>query len=91
MEATIGELENALATLGKDPPWGADLKVTDDFLDPLFAKFSSRLGLPHLMNKSDYHELARFVPANRMDPEVATVLDQILRVASAARPIGERE
>lgn len=91
MEETIRELEQALATLGKGSPWGADIKATDDFLDPLFAKFFKRLQLPHLMNKSDYHELARFVPAERLDAEIKHVLDEIERVAAAARPVGETE
>ena len=36
MNRKIDELEGALSTLGKPSPWKSDLKVTDEFLDPLF-------------------------------------------------------
>lgn len=86
MEETIHELEQALATLGRPSPWSADIKATDDFLDPLFAKFFEKLNLPNLMRKSDYHELARFVLAENLDAEITKVLDGIESVAAAARP-----
>ena len=91
MEETIDELEAALTTLGRPSPWSMEIKATDDFLDPLFTKFFARLSLPNLMNKSDYHELARFVPAERLDVEVAQVLDEIDRVAAAAHPADATE
>lgn len=81
MEETITELESALDTLEKPSPWSAEIKVTDDFLDPLFDKFFKKLGLPNLMRKTDYHDLARFVQPETLDPEVKGVLDAIQRVA----------
>ncbi len=39
MSETIDEIESAMETLGKGSPWSPLAKVTDDFLDPLFAKF----------------------------------------------------
>lgn len=86
MEETIQELEQALGVLGKPSPWGPGLKATDEFLDPLFGKFFEKLGLPDLMRKSDYHELARFVPAERLDAEVGAVLDKIESAAASAHP-----
>jgi hypothetical protein len=35
MEASIDEVEKAMATLGKGSPWSPDTKVSDDFLDPV--------------------------------------------------------
>ncbi|MBF0306568.1 MAG: AAA family ATPase [Alphaproteobacteria bacterium] len=86
MEASIDSLEEALAKLRKPSPWGADIKVTDDFLDPLFVDFFERLKLPNLMRKTDYHDLARFARAEDLDPEIGRVLDAIVDVASTARP-----
>lgn len=86
MTETIATIENALAALGRPSPWGPDIKATDDFLDPLFKSFFDRLGLPNLMRKTDYHELARFVPPDRIDPEVVAVLDAIHDVARQAKP-----
>jgi hypothetical protein len=39
MEESIVEIEGAMETLGKGSPWSPDTKVSDDFLDPLFAAF----------------------------------------------------
>lgn len=86
MNDTISELETALRTLGKPSPWSADIKVTNDFLDPLFAKFFEKLGLPNLMSKTDYHVLAHFVEANQVDREVGEMLDTIQHIAEKAKP-----
>jgi len=87
MEEAIRQVESALRTLGKDP-WSADIKASDEFLDPLFKHFYERLGVPNLMSKTDYHELAAFVPAGAIDPEIRKALDEIVRVAASARPRG---
>jgi energy-coupling factor transporter ATP-binding protein EcfA2 len=86
MEETIIEIEAALAALAKESPWGPDLKVSDDFLDPLFKRFYERLHLPNLMRKSDYHELALFVPTEALDPDIARTLDLIATAADQAVP-----
>lgn len=91
MDETITEMESALETLGKPSPWDNDSKVTDDFLDPLFAKFFKKLSLPNLMRKTDYHELARFVSANDLDEEVSQVLDEIVKVSDSAKADGTEE
>ena len=39
LEEQITKFESALATLGKESPWSPDIKVTDDFLNPLFCHF----------------------------------------------------
>jgi ABC-type branched-subunit amino acid transport system ATPase component len=83
MAESIDEIETALTTLRRPSPWSMDIKATDDFLDTLFAKFFDRVGLPNLMRKTDYHVLARFVPAARLDGEVRECLDAIVAVARA--------
>ena len=85
MESAIGEIETALTTLGESP-WSDDTKATDRFLDPLFANFFDRLGLPTLLRKTDYHELARYVSPDTLDGEVREVLDAIHAAAQRARP-----
>lgn len=91
MEDAIAEIEKATETLGKGSPWSHAVKVSDDFLDPLFAAFYKKLGLPNLMNKSDYHTLARHVPREQVDPEVSEVLDLLVQVADQARPARDEE
>ncbi len=72
----------------KDPedPYWANTKVTDDYLDLVFEEFFERLKIPNRMRKGGYHRLARFVPKERIDPEITEKLDRILAVAQAAHP-----
>jgi len=81
MATAIEEVSAALATLGRPDPWGADVKASDDFLQPLFQKFYDKLGLPNVMRKTDYHTLAPYVAAQAIDPEVNEVLDEVDRVS----------
>jgi ABC-type branched-subunit amino acid transport system ATPase component len=85
MADSIAEIAQALAALGKPEPWSADIKASDDFLDPLFRKFFEKLQLPNLMAKTDYHTLVPFVAREQIDPEIARALDRIAEVASRAR------
>ena len=82
----IAELVNALRLTNKPDPWGPDIKVTDDFLDPLFKLFYERLGTPQRIYKRDYHGLAEAIPVGEIAPEVAQVLDGILETANRAKP-----
>ncbi|MFM7733326.1 MAG: ATP-dependent nuclease [Cyanobium sp.] len=68
--------------------WWHTVKASDEFLDPVFETFFLELALPNLMRKTDYHRLADLVPIDLIDPEVSLVLDQVVAVASSARPAG---
>lgn len=88
MQQTIDRIETSLADLGKPSPWGGDLKVSDEFLDPLFARYHESLGLPAaLMRKKQYYELADFVPLAQIAAEVTEKLDAIVATAAAAQPM----
>lgn len=91
IEEEIIKLTSAFATIGKPEPWSGDLKVSDEFLAPLFKNFHERLGLPNLMRKTDFHTLVPFVPSNELDPEVREKLDAIADVAARAHPRGDDE
>ena len=86
MKESIREVETALETLGKPSPWDGNAKVSDDFLVPLFEKYFSKLGLPNVMAKKNFHELARLVPKDTIEPEVKHKLNAIVEVAKKARP-----
>lgn len=86
LEASLAEIIHALSITNKPDPWGADIKVTDDFLDPLFKLFYERLGIPQQTFKRDYHGLADVIPVEEIAPEVASMLDDILEVAKSATP-----
>ncbi len=63
-----------------------DTKASDELLDPIFAAFYDRLGLPNLLRKTDYHRLATHVPPDQLPVEVGEVLDLIAEVARRAVP-----
>ena len=88
MDDAISETKAALEALGKDSPWGSDLKVSDDFLTPLFRNFFNRLGLPNLVAKKSFYVLAEYVPEASISPEVREKLDAIATVAQEASAQG---
>ncbi|MBI5198262.1 MAG: AAA family ATPase [Nitrospirae bacterium] len=89
MRTKIRELSAALDTLGKGSPWDPDFKVSDEFLTPLFKEYFKALKLPNIMDKKNFHELAEWVPKDKIDPEVSEKLDAIVRVAKSAKPAKE--
>lgn len=86
MRESIAELEAALRTLGKGSPWDPNTKVSDDFLAPLFENYFKKLGIPNLMAKKNFYELAYLVPRDTMDPEIREKLDATVEVAELAQP-----
>ena len=84
MEDAISEVENARRILGQTSPWDGNTKVSEDFLVPLFRSFYEKTGLGSQVSKSDYHFLVRHMEVADIDPEVVTVLDSIVDVASQA-------
>ena len=89
MGQAIEEVESALKTLGKGSPWDVNIKASDEFLVPLFEAYFEKLGLPNLMTKKNFYELAEHVPDSEIDPEISEKLDAIVRVAERATPAAE--
>jgi len=87
MKESIQEVQTALQTLGKGSPWDGNTKVSDDFLTPLFEIYFKKLGLPNFMAKKHFHELARLVPPDKLDPEIQEKLDAIVETANSAKPM----
>jgi hypothetical protein len=65
--------------------WWSDVKASDEFLDRVFEDYFAALGLPNLMRKGDYHQLAQFVPRDLISEEVREKLGEIVRIAKKAR------
>ncbi|WP_420463150.1 AAA family ATPase [Candidatus Palauibacter sp.] len=76
--------------LGKPSPWGADLKVSTEFLKPLLTAYFSKLGLPNLMPKGNFYRLVGHMPPADVDPEVSEKLDAIACAAESATPPQEQ-
>ncbi|MBN1506657.1 MAG: AAA family ATPase [Sedimentisphaerales bacterium] len=83
---SIDEITKAMDALGKGGPWDSDTKVSDDFLTPLFRSYFKKLGLPNLMDKKRFYELADFVPEDQLDPEIKEKLAAIVEVWKTAAP-----
>ncbi len=83
MEDSIQEIEKALESLGKPSPWSGKLKVSDEFLTPLFKSFFKKLKLPNLMQKTDFHTLVQYLPEEQIPLEVRHKLDAIVKTAQA--------
>jgi len=86
LSVALAEITHALSITNKPDPWGPDIKVTDDFLDPLFKLYYERLGIPQQTFKRDYHGLADAIPVGEIAPELVSTLDGILEVAKRATP-----
>ena len=83
MGEAIREVQSALETLNKGAPWSRDIKASDDFLDPLFRAYFTKLDLPNLMAKKNFYELAAHVPEAEIDPEIREKLDVIAQVVQS--------
>lgn len=84
MRGAVTEVEKAMETLGKGSPWEGGAKVSDEFLAPLFHAYFQKLGLPNLMRKKGFYELADCVPEEEISPEIREKLDEIAEVAESA-------
>lgn len=91
MEECIKDLVPPVALRDPTDSWWINTKASDQFLDRLFAAFFDRLGVPNLMQKTDYHQLARHVPKELLPAEVGQVLDAILEVSRRARPVRDQD
>ncbi len=87
MQEAIAEIEEAMIKLDKGSPWAPEVKVSDDFLAPLFKAYFNKLALPNIMAKKQFYELAVYVPENEIDPEISGKLNAIANVAGNAEPM----
>jgi ABC-type taurine transport system ATPase subunit len=85
MREAIGEVAEALLTLGKPDPWSHDIKATDEFLEPLFKIFFKKRDLQLQLRKSEYHLLASLVPKEKLDVEITEKLNAIVHIAAKAK------
>jgi Fe-S cluster assembly ATPase SufC len=87
MQESIKEITSALATLRMPDPFGIDIKASEEFLERVFQKYFEKLEIRNLMQKTDFHVLARLVPYPLIDAEIREKLDIIVQVAGQAKPV----
>lgn len=86
MAQAIEEIEDALNRLNQGSPWDGDMKVSEQFFEPLLSTFYEKSEMSGGMPKSDYHFLVEHIEPSEVDAEVIQVLDAIDEVASDAAP-----
>lgn len=86
MKESIYDIADSLEKLNKPSPWGKDLKVSDEFMMPLFSMYYKKLGIPDTrLNKRSYYEMVRFLPPEKVVPEVHEKLNAIAQIAKRAK------
>ena len=86
LRESIEQVQNAMSILEQGSAWDHDTKVSDVFLKPLFRTYFETLGLPNLMDKKAFYELAEYVPSDEIDPQISETLDAIAGIAESAQP-----
>lgn len=87
MSECIKDLIPPVALKDKSDRWWVDVKASDDFLDRLFELYFKKLKLTNVMQKNNYHQLARLVPKDMIDEDVIEKLDAIVNIAKKAKRI----
>jgi len=87
MTKAIAELELALKTLDKGTPWSDDFKVSDDFMEPLFRKYSEKLSIPLVLRKKEFYKLIKFLERDSIENEIKEKLGLIMKTARKAKPL----
>ncbi len=84
MVSAIAETEAAMASLDRGSPWDYGIKVSNEFLEPLFVSYFRKLGLRNKMTKKYFYELVEHIPNYEIVPEIHEKLNAIARVAKQA-------
>lgn len=86
MEECISKLEAALSTTRKPSPWDGDLKVSEEFLEPLLEAYCEQSAIPiEAMRKKDFYRFAETLPLEELDSEFIDMLDLIVSVSKKVR------
>jgi hypothetical protein len=80
MRRCIASIEQAVATLGRPSVWSAEIKATDDFLEPVFKLYAESMKST-VLRKTRFHELASVMRPEEIAPEIVEKLDAIWAVA----------
>lgn len=89
MDAIVRDRVAPVALRDRQDRFWYDTKMSDDFLPGVFEAYFTRLQLPNVFYKTNYHILTDFVPDDQIDPEIGEKLDAIVAVAQQARPVTE--
>ncbi len=74
MREAVSDVGKALRLLKEMSPWDNDVKVSDEFLTPLFGAYFQAIGIPNLMRKGSFYKLVDHVPDDEIDPEIGEKL-----------------
>ena len=80
METVIKDLTIPLYLRDIDNDWWKNVKITDNWLDPVFSEFYSRIGIPQDFYKRDYYQLISLMDEKDVNDEIRVKLDLIYNV-----------
>jgi len=66
--------------------WWENIKMSDDFLDPLFETYFKTINQYNDFRKRDYYILVEYLQEKQIHPEIIEKLDAIYEVAQRAKP-----
>ncbi len=84
MSEAIDEIVAALQLVNQGTPWDGNMKVSEQFIEPLLKRFDEKAGGGGMVTKSDFHFLVNYIEPEEINPEVTSVLDAIVEVADSA-------
>ena len=87
MPQAIDEIVAALQLVNQGTPWDGNMKVSEQFIDPLLKRFDEKTGGTGILSKADYHFLIEYIEPEEIDPEVTSVLDHIAEIAAETSQI----
>ena len=77
MKQTIEDITPPLYLKDLSHDWWSKTKLTDDWLDIIFAEFYKKMGLRQDFYKRDYYELIKLMKPTEIDSEITEKLDLI--------------
>jgi len=86
MKECLQDLIPPAALRNPNDNWWINTKASE-YLDLIFESYFKKLGIPNLMPKSNYHQLAWFVQKELLDEEIKEKLDATVQVAKQAKPL----
>ena len=77
MKQTIEDITPPLYLKDLSQEWWSKTKLTDEWLDIIFAEFYKKMNIKQDFYKRDYYELIKLMKPNDIDSEITEKLDLI--------------
>lgn len=86
LKSIVKQFVPPIALKNRSDEYWMETKISDQFLDKVFRKYYTELGMPILMDKGKYFRLIAYAKPEEIDEEVRDKLDMIYETAKQANP-----